>query len=81
MYYKEKITTVGDFFSCRLGLTLRKPLALRDELLASPFLIPSDTLRERQASAHSKLILVRHVEYTKMYKHTVHEATLTHINK
>lgn len=43
-------TCVGDFLSCRLGLTLRKPLAARDELLASPFLRPSVALRERHAS-------------------------------
>lgn len=43
-------TCVGDFLSCRLGLTLRKPLAARDELLASPFLSPSVTLRDRQES-------------------------------
>lgn len=43
-------TCVGDFLSCRLGLTLRKPLAARDELLASPFLRPSVTLRDRQES-------------------------------
>lgn len=46
----ETFTCVGDFFSCRLGLTLRKPLAARDELLASPFLRPSVTLRDRQES-------------------------------
>lgn len=42
--------TCVDFFSCRLGLTLRKPLAARDELPASPFLRPSVTLRDRQES-------------------------------
>lgn len=36
--------------SCRLGRTLRKPLAARDELLTSPFLRPSVTLRDRQES-------------------------------
>lgn len=37
-----------DFLSCRLGLTLRKPLAARDELMASPFLRPSVALQDRQ---------------------------------
>lgn len=56
MHTKDKCTAVGDFLSCRLGLTLRKPLALKDEFPASPFLNPSATLRERQASAHSNIV-------------------------
>lgn len=43
-------TCVGDFLSWRLGLTLRKPLAARDEPPASPFLRPSVTLLDRQES-------------------------------
>lgn len=53
----EQITCVGDFLSCRLGLTLRNPLAARDELLASPFFKPSVTLRDRQESADYKNML------------------------
>lgn len=45
---------MGDFLSCKLGLTLRKPLAARDELLASPFLRLSVTLCERQESNDKK---------------------------
>lgn len=45
---------MGDFLSCKLGLTLRKPLAARDELLASPFLRLSVTLCERQESKDKK---------------------------
>lgn len=41
---------MGDFLSCRLGLTLRKPLAAREEPQASPFLRPSVTLLDRQES-------------------------------
>lgn len=50
VWFVTHFTCVGDFLSCRLGLTLRKPLAARDELLASPFLRPSVTLRDRQES-------------------------------
>lgn len=47
---------MDDFFSCKLGLTLRKPLAARDELLASPFLRPSVTLCERQESEDKEMV-------------------------
>lgn len=53
----RRFTCVGDFLSCRLGLTLRKPLAARDELLASPFLRPSVALRDRQESASGVYII------------------------
>lgn len=46
----RRCTCVGDFLSWRLGLTLRKPLAASEELLASPFLKPSVALRDRQES-------------------------------
>lgn len=44
------VSCEGDLLSCRLGLTLRKPLAAREELLTSPFLRPSVTLLERHES-------------------------------
>lgn len=50
VYCEWCFTCEGDFLSCRLGLTLRKPLAASDELLASPFLRPSVALCDRQES-------------------------------
>lgn len=38
------LTGVGDLLSCRLGRTLLKPLAAREEVAASPFLRASVAL-------------------------------------
>lgn len=67
-------TCVGDLLSCRFGLTLRKPLAAKEEVMSSPFLRPS-VLRDLQASGTHTHTITGHSHTSHNTWQAVHKTT------
>lgn len=78
LLHVRHFTCVGDFLSCKLGLTLRKPLAARDELLASPFLRPSVTLCARQES-ENRIKVISHMRCVYILSNGVTHSFVWHV--